>query len=720
MSAADINFLCQLWAAMLAPHGDSPPFSNHAELYKTIDATSVGGVPWQSVSLSYNTDGPRPENPPTWMDNEYTIWFRDPHLLFKNMLENTDFAKAFDYTPQQYSYQLPILPSWLAVLQPDHQNFNKQQYANGIRRYENFMSGDWAWKQADIIAKNPATHGAMFVPVILGSVKTTVSVATGHNEYWPLYGSIGNIHNDIRQAHGAGLVLIGFLSIPKTNNIHSGCPHFRQFRWKLYHFSLLFILELLRPGETTPELITDCQVGELWDKFGIIPDVVPFTNDFERTNIHELLAPDLLHQLIKGTFQDHLVLWVKEYVYANNHPKAKTDAIMDDIDRRIAIVPAFSGLQHFSEGRGFKQWTGDDSKALMKEPWRHSNRNEALGQMLVTNQQLDQLAAAQTDFESHGMLNGTCLGATLEALVTITTTLAPNSDSTDEPELAPALNNTRQDASIPDEDPNNEIVDDDHVNVLTEVKLSSTIYILEDSYPQITGKIFVFNSAIATFYAPSNISGVTGMRREHIWATSSWRRGAPRYDCVLINSHPDIDGACGFEIAHIFLFFSFECNRVVYRCALVQWFSFVGIKPDEETGLWKVEPDLRDSGEPHFSIIHINKPNEFQVPPVPPLPSSYAPMLPISVNLADADSFRRDLPPLPNHPRAQLGSQSSWLTSSSGSHTTITSWSYPTTHYELLNLPLHEQLKHLDKKYDTLKDVKECAAEHYEVDFKKW
>ncbi|KAF8817340.1 hypothetical protein BYT27DRAFT_7075015 [Phlegmacium glaucopus] len=34
--------------------------------------------------------------------------------------------------------------------------------------------------------------------------------------------------------------------------------------------------------------------------------------------------------------------------------------------------------------------------------------------------------------------------------------------------------------------------------------------ILEDSYPQITGKIFVFNSTIATFYAPSDISGATG------------------------------------------------------------------------------------------------------------------------------------------------------------------------------------------------------------------
>jgi hypothetical protein len=58
----------------------------------------------------------------------------------------------------------------------------------------------------------------MFVPMILGSDKTTVSVGTGDNEFWPLYGSVGNIHNNVRRAHGAGLVLIGFLAIPKGSS----------------------------------------------------------------------------------------------------------------------------------------------------------------------------------------------------------------------------------------------------------------------------------------------------------------------------------------------------------------------------------------------------------------------------------------------------------------------------------------------------------------------
>lgn len=53
------------------------------------------------------------------------------------------------------------------------------------------------------------------------------------------------------------------------------------------------------------------------------------------------------------------------------------------------------------------------------------------------------------------------------------------------------------------------------------------------------GKVSVFNSAAASFYAPSDISGTGGMRREHIQSTPSWRGGAARYDCVFVNVNAD-------------------------------------------------------------------------------------------------------------------------------------------------------------------------------------
>ena len=63
------------------------------------------------------------------------------------------------------------------------------------------------------------------------------------------------------------------------------------------------------------------------------PYLQPFTNDFPDADIHELLAPDLLHQVIKGTFKDHLVTWLEQYLVIT-HGEARAAEIFDDIDRR--------------------------------------------------------------------------------------------------------------------------------------------------------------------------------------------------------------------------------------------------------------------------------------------------------------------------------------------------------------------------------------------------
>jgi hypothetical protein len=76
-----------------------------------------------------------------------------------------------------------------------------------------------------------------------------------------------------------GLVLIGFLSIPKgisslftgkhynllttsfaADKAHSSDPVFRRFRRQLFHLSLSKIFERLRPGMETPE-IAQCPDG---------------------------------------------------------------------------------------------------------------------------------------------------------------------------------------------------------------------------------------------------------------------------------------------------------------------------------------------------------------------------------------------------------------------------------------------------------------------------
>ncbi|KIM69014.1 hypothetical protein SCLCIDRAFT_104190 [Scleroderma citrinum Foug A] len=440
------------------------------------------------------------------------------------------------------------------------------------------MSGQWAFNQLEIIAEDPDTHGAMFVPVVLGSNKTTVSVGTGHTEYYLLYISLGNVHNNVRRAHHDAVSILAFLAIPKTDEVHKNDAGFRRFHCQLFHSSLATILESLKPFMTKPtvalcpdrhyrcviyglgpyiadypeQVLLACVVQGwcswctacnndldglggprsqelrealidvlepqvLWDEYGIVYDVVPFTSYFPRTDIHELMAPNLLHQLIKGTFKDHLVTWIHEYL-EQEHGKQHAAAIIADIDRRITAAPSFSALRQFPEGHGFKQWTGDDSKALMKvylpaiaghvplgmvcalsafleicylvqrsvinketleaittavdrfhhehtifqttgvrahfslpcqhamvhyreliklfgapnglcssiteskhiravkEPWHCSNKFDALGQMLVTNQRLDKLAGARRHFTEYNMLDGPLLPVGMEAI----------------------------------------------------------------------------------------------------------------------------------------------------------------------------------------------------------------------------------------------------------------------------------------------------------------
>jgi len=44
----------------------------------------------------------------------------------------------------------------------------------------------------------------------------------------------------------------------------------------------------------------------------------------------------------------------------------------------------------------------------VKQPWRRSSKYNALGQMLLTNQRLDKIAASGVDFAARGMLKGSC------------------------------------------------------------------------------------------------------------------------------------------------------------------------------------------------------------------------------------------------------------------------------------------------------------------------
>ncbi|KAF8879040.1 hypothetical protein BD779DRAFT_1612954 [Infundibulicybe gibba] len=750
-----IDELMSLWAATLDEDA-TPPFADHLDLYSTLDDIKCGDLPWSDFSISFKGDLPNDGlNAPPWMTKSYDVWYRNPRT----------FNREIDYAPLQ-------------EFGPD-----------GKRVWSNLMSGNWAWQQADKIAQDPKTHSALFVPVILGSDKTTVSVATGQNDYYPLYASLGNVHNNVRRAHRGAVSIIGFLSVTKADRQYAEDPLFRRFRRQLFHESLCAILEPLRKGMTTPEIVR-CPDGHLrrviyglgpyiadypeqvllgciaqgwcakctaqrhdldgdsgwrsnehtellmeslddntlWSAYGIVADRLPFTSDFPRADIHELLAPDLLHQIIKGTFKDHLVTWVGEYLTIV-HGAARAAVVMADIDRRIAAVPSFPGLRRFPDGRGFKQWTGDDSKALMKvylpaisghvpprmvralsafldfcylvrrniineatldaiddalarfhrdriifeevgvrshgfslprqhsmmhyrfliemfgapnglcssiteskhikavkEPWRRSSHFHALGQMLTTNQRLDKLAAARSDFKARGMLFGPCLAPHITRKVAVPPPSQLDLDvwrSLDDVATSSGprdlsyrvtLGRTKArkyPANIGDI---SRMIGQPHLHDLIHKFLLHQLYPNAQNldpppipaYPKLDRRIDIYHSAVATYYAPSDHSGINGMLRQRIRATPVWRHGPPRRDCIFIEKDDTLVGMRGLHTAQVLLFFSCQFRKVVYPCALVRWFLPVSDMPCEDTGMWVVEPELNPDGSRALSVIHLD------------------------------------------------------------------------------------------------------------------
>jgi len=93
-------------------------------------------------------------------------------------------------------------------------------------------------------------------------------------------------------------------------------------------------------------------------------------------------------------------------------------SIFDDVrpdgyslPRQHSLVHYAFLIQEFGAPNGLcSSITESKHIKAVKEPWRRSGHYEALGQMLITKQRLDKLAAARVDFQARGMLGGQRFG----------------------------------------------------------------------------------------------------------------------------------------------------------------------------------------------------------------------------------------------------------------------------------------------------------------------
>ncbi|KAJ6629424.1 hypothetical protein B0H10DRAFT_2208816 [Mycena sp. CBHHK59/15] len=131
MSAGAIDELMKNWAAR--SDAPNPPFADHEDLYNTIDAT-------ENLSRPVATQ-------------DYVVHFRDPRLVLQQQLANPDFKSEMDFTP-------------------------KQVFVDGQREYEDFMSGNWAWRQAQRPPDPSSASGIIIVYLVFNNISSVPTRST--------------------------------------------------------------------------------------------------------------------------------------------------------------------------------------------------------------------------------------------------------------------------------------------------------------------------------------------------------------------------------------------------------------------------------------------------------------------------------------------------------------------------------------------------------------
>ncbi|KAJ7889434.1 hypothetical protein B0H13DRAFT_2341561 [Mycena leptocephala] len=356
-----------------------PSFGDKRDFFEKVDSLP-GGVKWHCKVLDVKGDLPDLEKDPTGatMRREQTeLWYRDPVECVAELMGNPVFRDAMRYAPER--------------LYADK--------GETIKVVNEMWTASWWW---EIQRRLPP--GATIAPLILSSDKTLLSNFRGDNSAWPVYSTIGNIGKETRRQVSARatntrslakyrlfhqcmkVIMQSVIEAGKTgrpmvcadNMVRNVWPIFAAYVADYPEQCLIGCCKEnrcpickvkpnqrgdheehpLRDVRETLYLMQRQQAGQKDDSFdedGIRAVYPQFWADLPHSDIFQSFTPDLLHQLHKGVFKDHLVSWCLEII-------GKLE-----VDKRFRDMPDHHGVRHFKHGiSSVSQWTGSEHKEMEK------------------------------------------------------------------------------------------------------------------------------------------------------------------------------------------------------------------------------------------------------------------------------------------------------------------------------------------------------------------
>ncbi|KAJ7053461.1 hypothetical protein C8F01DRAFT_1375062 [Mycena amicta] len=377
-----------------------PPYATSRAFFKHIDSLP-SGPPWMCTPMTITGD--EMDKAGKAKTEVVELWHRNPLECIAELLGNPAFEGDQTFKPMRL--------------------FRTRDMATGVlsnREYDEMWTGTWWWDTQDKLE-----DGATIVPIILSSDKTQLSSFAGDKQAWPVYISIGNISKSIRrQPSSRATVLLGYIPVPKLDCYSKPARKIAAYQifhdcmrkmlevlvdagrdgvdmacadgWVRWVFPLLAAyiadypeqclvvccqenscprcscppkergLPTEHPKRTQEETLrvlqeeSDGLKPKEFRELNLRP-VNPFWADLPHCDIHGCITPDLLHQLHKGVFADHISKW------AAHSMDGKEEERNAELDARFKTMPRHPTLRHFANGTSvIKQWTGSEYRGLAK------------------------------------------------------------------------------------------------------------------------------------------------------------------------------------------------------------------------------------------------------------------------------------------------------------------------------------------------------------------
>ncbi|KAJ3727345.1 hypothetical protein DFJ43DRAFT_1133192 [Lentinula guzmanii] len=299
------------------------------------------------------------------------LWHRDPVEIIKELMGNSEFRGHQKYTPVQH------------YTDTDMKN----------REYSEMWTCDWWWNTQKQL---PTEYGTI-APVIIASDQTQLSTFSGDKKAWPILEPLQHAgRHGVKMicADGFERLVYAFLAAymadyPEQCLIccckENSCP---RCTIKPNERGQLIYSLPRSPALTLVALSAEAR-GEKPEEFRSqnLRPINPFWEDLPHCNIFECITPDLLHQLQKGVFGDHVAKWAQSAMgdeklaekEMDNRFRTMSLILTSDISPKVypgliagavdnGVVQAVRALEDFMFYAHFEVHT-DHSLAAMDTAW---------------------------------------------------------------------------------------------------------------------------------------------------------------------------------------------------------------------------------------------------------------------------------------------------------------------------------------------------------------